>query len=69
MEIKPTPLLLIKLIFKMVPPICGPVNFLILPELGRFFHLGASSDQNQTKQKAMVLPCEATRVKPHQCVR
>ena len=62
MEIKPTPLLLIKLIFKTVPPICGPVNFLILPELGRLFHLGASSDQNQTKQKAMVLPCEATPV-------
>ena len=69
MEIKPTPLLLVKPTFMTVRPVCGPLDFLTLPELGRLFHLGASRDQNQTKQKAMVFRCEAAPVKPHQGVR
>lgn len=69
MEIKPTALLLIKPPFTTVRPLCWPLDFLTLPELGRLFHLGAGRDQNQTKQKAMVFPCEAAPVKAHQGVR
>ena len=44
MEIKPTPLLLIKPTFTTARPLCGPLDFLTLPELGRLFHLGASRE-------------------------